>query len=75
MHLEVAVTHSLMIVGRKTGIELKATLQLKNMNYRQIRAISDRRMKHIRLTAAIYALGSAAVLAISLQSKRFTGAC
>lgn len=25
-------TYSLMMVGRNTGIELKATLQLKNMN-------------------------------------------
>lgn len=27
------MTHSSMIVGRKTGIELNATLQLKNMNW------------------------------------------
>lgn len=45
--------YSLMIVGKKTGIELKATLQLKNINWSKcVRTFAQSQIE-ITLTAAI----------------------
>jgi hypothetical protein len=41
VEIEMREFYSLIIVGRKTGSELKATLLLKNMSYNIVRTLSS----------------------------------